>query len=101
MTGCCNFFCTCGKIQPVVGHCSYFETFHMYVRMAHYMRGRVPDTHMIRLCWTHGCRDALLMSNRPKRYDIDVRQLERIYWDLQKSLHPDRYGQKSRVSKGK
>lgn len=33
---------------------------------------------------------------RPKRYDVDVRGLERNYWDLQKNLHPDRYGQKSR-----
>jgi hypothetical protein len=30
-TGCCNFFCDCGKIQPVVGHCSYYETFHLCV----------------------------------------------------------------------
>lgn len=59
-TGCCNFFCACGKIQPLIGHCSYFETFGL-----------------------------------PKVYDLDVKQLEQTFFNLQKTMHPDRYGQKS------
>ncbi|KAM3573672.1 hypothetical protein VYU27_004331 [Nannochloropsis oceanica] len=59
-TGCCNFFCACGKIQPLIGHCSYFETFGL-----------------------------------PKSYDLDPKELERAFFELQKTMHPDRYMQKS------
>ena len=59
-TGCCNFFCACGKIQPLIGHCSYFETFGI-----------------------------------PKAYDLDPKELEHAFFELQKTMHPDRYGQKS------
>ena len=62
--GCCKFFCDCGKIQPVVGHCSYFDTFHL-----------------------------------PRAYDLDVKALEKTFFDLQKDMHPDRYGQKSRTER--
>lgn len=62
--GCCKFFCDCGKIQPVVGHCSYFDTFHL-----------------------------------PRTYDLDVKALEKTFFELQKDMHPDRYGQKSRTER--
>jgi len=61
-TGCCNFFCACGKIQPLIGHCSYFETFGI-----------------------------------PKAYDLNPKELEHAFFELQKTMHPDRYGQKSRI----
>lgn len=42
-TGCCTFFCACGKIQPVVGDCSYFETFHMCVRADSVLQQKAAD----------------------------------------------------------
>lgn len=64
-TGCCNFFCACGKIQPLIGHCSYFDTFHL-----------------------------------PKAYDLDAKALEKTFFELQKTMHPDKYGQKSSTEQG-
>jgi hypothetical protein len=34
---------------------------------------------------------------RPKNYDIDIKSLEKEYWQMQKTLHPDHYGYKSPV----
>lgn len=33
----------------------------------------------------------------PRAYDIDAKELEQAFFKLQKSLHPDHYGQKSQV----
>lgn len=38
-----------------------------------------------------------VIVNSPRAYDINAKELELAFFKLQKTLHPDHYGQKSQV----